>query len=90
MEKVQWNSIDKKQNGLEQSKNDTSSTIPRYYGLWTVLIVISIFFLAGSGWIVGAGFGKLCNLSTASGEGTPKLYIAQISGQLYFLLFLKV
>ena len=28
MEKVQWNSIDKKQNGLKYSKNDKSSTIP--------------------------------------------------------------
>ena len=29
MEKVQWNSIDKKQNGLKYSKNDKSSTHPR-------------------------------------------------------------
>ena len=29
MEKVQWNSIDKKQNGLKYSKNDKSSTIPQ-------------------------------------------------------------
>ena len=29
MEKVQWNSIDK-QNGLKYSKNDKSSTLPRY------------------------------------------------------------
>ena len=29
MEKVQWNSIDKKQNGLKYSKNDKSSTLPR-------------------------------------------------------------
>ena len=28
MEKVQWNSIDKKQNGLKYSKNDKSSTPP--------------------------------------------------------------
>ena len=28
MEKVQWNSIDNKQNRLEQPKNDTSSTPP--------------------------------------------------------------
>ena len=28
MEKVQWNLIDKKQNGLKYSKNDKSSTIP--------------------------------------------------------------
>ena len=30
MEKVQWNSIDKKQNGLEQPKNDKSSNLPRW------------------------------------------------------------
>ena len=30
MEKVQWNSIDKKQNGLKYSKNDKSSTLPRH------------------------------------------------------------
>ena len=29
MEKVQWNSIDKKQNGLKYSKNYKSSTLPR-------------------------------------------------------------
>ena len=29
MEKVQWNSINKKQNGLKQSKNEKSSTLPR-------------------------------------------------------------
>ena len=29
MEKVQWNLINKKQKGLEQSKNEKSSTIPR-------------------------------------------------------------
>ena len=28
MEKVQWNSIDKTQNGLKYSKNDISSTLP--------------------------------------------------------------
>ena len=28
MEKAQWNSIDKKQNGLKYSKNDESSTQP--------------------------------------------------------------
>ena len=27
MEKVQWNTINKKQNGLEQSKNEKSSTL---------------------------------------------------------------
>ena len=30
MEKVQWNSINKKQNGLRYSKNDKSSTLPSY------------------------------------------------------------
>ena len=30
MEKVQWNSIDKKQNGLKYSKKDKSSTLPRW------------------------------------------------------------
>ena len=29
MEKVQCDSINKKQNGLEQSKNEKSSTLPR-------------------------------------------------------------
>ena len=29
MEKVQWNSIDKKPNRLKYSKNDESSTLPR-------------------------------------------------------------
>ena len=29
MEKVLWNSIDKKHNGLKYSKNDKSSTLPR-------------------------------------------------------------
>ena len=32
MEKVQLNSIDKKQNGLKYSKNDKSSTLPRGLG----------------------------------------------------------
>ena len=31
MKKVQWNSIDKKQNGLKYSKNDKSSTLPEKY-----------------------------------------------------------
>ena len=30
MEKVQWNSIDKKENGLKYSKNDKSSTLPHF------------------------------------------------------------
>ena len=29
MEKVQWNSINKKQNELKQSNNEKSSTLPR-------------------------------------------------------------
>ena len=36
MEKVEWNSIDKKENGLKYSKNYKSSTLPRfafYYNL---------------------------------------------------------
>ena len=35
MEKVQWNSIDKKQNGLKYSKNDKSSTLPR---MWNIMM----------------------------------------------------
>ena len=31
MEKVQWNSINKKQNGLKYSKNDKSSTLLEIY-----------------------------------------------------------
>ena len=41
MEKVQWNLINKKQNELEQSKNEKSSTLPHaphllsiHYSLW--------------------------------------------------------
>ena len=30
MEKVQWNSINKQQNGLKYSENDKSSTLPSY------------------------------------------------------------
>ena len=29
MEKVKWNSIDKKQNGFKYSNNDKSSTLPQ-------------------------------------------------------------
>ena len=36
-----------------------------------------------------AGFGTLCNSSTASGEGTPELYCSNF-GLLYFLLYPKV
>ena len=41
---------------------------------------------AGSGWIVDAVFDKLCNSSTADGEGTPELYNSDL-GISYFLLF---
>ena len=34
MEKVQWNSINRKQNGLKQSKNEKSSILPREPELW--------------------------------------------------------
>ena len=30
MKKVQWNSINKKQNGIEQSKNEKASTLPEF------------------------------------------------------------
>ena len=42
----------------------------------TFLIVISIFPLAGSGWIVGARLSLLGNSSTASVEGTRELYMS--------------
>ena len=35
MEKVRWNSINKK-NGLEQSKNEKSSTLPRPYEIYSI------------------------------------------------------
>ena len=41
MEKVQWNSINKKQNGLKESKNDESSTLPSNAQLvWLKLIKV--------------------------------------------------
>ena len=44
MEKVEWNSIDEKQNGLEQSKNDKSSTLPSMLSyisyIYTNLIIV--------------------------------------------------
>ena len=33
MEEIQLNSINKNQNGLEQSKNEKSSTLPRYINI---------------------------------------------------------
>ena len=46
MEKVKFNSIDKKQNGLKQSKNDKSSTLPRSI-LYTIIHnIIFIYFAA--------------------------------------------
>ena len=47
MENVQWNSIDKKQNGLEQSKNDESSTLPHYgelktcFGVYMLIVILN-------------------------------------------------
>ena len=41
MEKVQWNSINKKKNGLKYSKNDKSSTLPRWF-----LISMNMLLLA--------------------------------------------
>ena len=39
MEEVQWNSIDKKQNGLKYSKNGKSSTLPRRIHIFPLLAV---------------------------------------------------
>ena len=39
MEKVQRNSINKKQNGLKQSKNDKSSTLPRFAIITNLTII---------------------------------------------------
>ena len=51
MEKVQWNSIDKKQYGLEQSKNDESSTLPslkyayvNQFQISNLILILSKFF----------------------------------------------
>ena len=38
-EKVQWNSIDKKQNGVKYSKNDKSSTLPRWMAIKNVQLM---------------------------------------------------
>ena len=51
-----------------------------------IFIAISIFPLAGSGWIVGAGFGELCNSSTTYGEGTPKLYSSNFGTFLFLAI----
>ena len=40
MEKVQWNSIYKKQNGLKYSKNDKSSTLPSKQSL----LVLNLYY----------------------------------------------
>ena len=40
MEKVQWNSTNKKQNGLKYSKNDKSSTLLRTGGITKIIIII--------------------------------------------------
>ena len=42
MEKVQWSSIDKKQNGLKYSKNDKSSTLPRETSLLIFIFYVNI------------------------------------------------
>ena len=54
------------------------------------LFVIYTFPLAGTGWIVGAGFCYLSNLSTASGKVTSELHSSNFGTSLYQLLFLKV
>ena len=46
-------------------------------------VKIKRFPLVGSGWIVGAGFGLLCNSSTASGEGTPELNSSDFETYLF-------
>ena len=41
MEKVKWNSFDKKQNGLKYSKNDKSSVVMNSYSLVYMLHFVS-------------------------------------------------
>ena len=43
------------------------------------------FPLAGSGWIVGAGFGQFCNSSNATVEGTPELLYSSDFGTSLFI-----
>ena len=38
------------------------------------------------GWIVGTGFNKLCNSSTASGEGKPELYSSDFRISLFLAI----
>ena len=48
MEKVQWNSIDKKQNGLKYSKNDKSSASVKQVSLlqvWSTAVGKNYFFV---------------------------------------------
>ena len=51
MEKVQLNSIDKKQNGLKYSKNDKSSTLPRGLTLARAYRPFGVATPRSSGWI---------------------------------------
>ena len=51
------------------------------------LIVKSIFPLVDSGWIVGAGFCKLCNSSTASGECMSEQYSSNFGTTLFLAIF---
>ena len=39
--------------------------------------------VAGSGWIVGAGFGLLNNSSNASGESMPELNISDFETSIF-------
>ena len=51
--------------------------------MWTVLIVISVCPVAGSGWIVGAGFGIVLYFIAASGEGKPELNSSDFETSLF-------
>ena len=66
-------------NFLEISKN-------AFYLLWISYIH---FPLTGQWMVFSAGFGKLCNSSTAVGK-VGQSNIARMLGLHYFLLFLKV
>ena len=50
MKKVQWNSFNKKQNGLKQSKNEKSTTLPRSaiqkFNCLFFLAVVGLIFMA--------------------------------------------
>ena len=41
---------------------------------------------AVDGYIVGAGFGELCNSSTASGEGTPEINTSNFKTTLILVI----